>query len=68
MHIHIFSFVFLQTEIWIFEGGLKNVLTVVFDCVSGLDQICFLLLVLISQLLGFIVKILPNYISWLLLI
>lgn len=67
MHVNIFSFVLLDAELRLFEGWLENVTTIILDCVLGDHLYRVLFAILILELFSFIIKILPNDITRLLL-
>lgn len=68
VHVYIFPLAFLKTEIWFLEGRLKDISSVILNRIlrDYLPRILFLELVL--QLLGAIIKILPNHITRFLLL
>ena len=68
MHVHVLPLVLLQTEVGLLEGRLEDIRSVVFNRVLWNDLRGFLLLELVLQLLGAIIKILPNDITRLLLL
>jgi hypothetical protein len=68
MHVYISTFVFLHTKVRFFEGWLENYLVIVIYCVFGCYIVRLLLFVLVSQLFSLIIEILPNDLSWFLLL
>ena len=63
MHIDVFAFVLLKTELRLFEWRLKDSLSVILYRIMRHYRYSFLLFVLIFELTSFVVKILPNHIS-----